>query len=205
MVCCARDERLTAGECSPSRTPAGRSPSPACGAGWRGLPLRTINGADSGFRRTACLHPRLRVCAGLRFAVILLSKAMDVGRDHLIHRKRSPFPYEGKALMRLELGRDCECPARHFPFPAAFYFGVFAPRRGAGLQVTSSTAERSPFPSRGRTIARSKVSETANVEQRGNASLAGILKSRLNHVIRSLVSGLLLPVTGHFFLPTKII
>ena len=36
--------------------------------------------------------------AGLNFAVILLSKAMDVGRDHLIHRKRSPFPYEGKAL-----------------------------------------------------------------------------------------------------------
>ena len=25
---------------------------------------------------------------------------MDVGRDHLIHRKRSPFPYEGKALTR---------------------------------------------------------------------------------------------------------
>ena len=32
-----------------------------------------------------------------------------------------------------------------------------ASRRGAGLQVTSSTAERSPFPSRGRTIARSKL------------------------------------------------
>ena len=28
---------------------------------------------------------------------------------------------------------------------------------------TSSTAERSPFPSRGRTIARSKLGETANV------------------------------------------
>ena len=36
--------------------------------------------------------------AGLNFAVILLSKAMDIGRDHLIHRKRSPFPYEGKDL-----------------------------------------------------------------------------------------------------------
>ena len=32
--------------------------------------------------------------------MILLSKTMDVGRDHLIHRKRSPFPYEGKALIR---------------------------------------------------------------------------------------------------------
>ena len=34
--------------------------------------------------------------AGLNFAVILLSKAMDVGRDHLIHRKRSPFPSRGR-------------------------------------------------------------------------------------------------------------
>ena len=60
--------------------------------GWRGLPLHTFNGADSGFRRTIGIYPRLRVSAGLIFAVILLSKAMDVGRDHLIHRKRSPFP-----------------------------------------------------------------------------------------------------------------
>ena len=36
--------------------------------------------------------------------MILLSKAVDVERDHLIHRKRSPFPYEGKALTRLNMG-----------------------------------------------------------------------------------------------------
>ena len=60
-------------------------------------PSFCIIGADSGFRRTAGIHPRLRVSAGLNFAVILLSKTMDVGRGHLIHRKRSPFPYEGKA------------------------------------------------------------------------------------------------------------
>ena len=42
--------------------------------------------------------------AGLRFAVILLSKTIDVGRDHLIHRKRSPFPYEGKALTPDKVG-----------------------------------------------------------------------------------------------------
>ena len=42
--------------------------------------------------------------AGLRFAVRSLSKTMDVGRDHLIHRKRSPFPYEGKDLTRLNVG-----------------------------------------------------------------------------------------------------
>ena len=49
--------------------------------------------------------------AGLRFAVILLSKAMDVGRDHLIHRKRSPFPYEGKDLTRWENWRVLQCRA----------------------------------------------------------------------------------------------
>ena len=42
--------------------------------------------------------------AGLNFAVIVLSKTVDVGRDHLIHRKRSPFPYEGKALTRRKVG-----------------------------------------------------------------------------------------------------
>ena len=31
-------------------------------------------------------------------------KSVDVRRDHLIHRKRSPFPYEGKALTRLKVG-----------------------------------------------------------------------------------------------------
>ena len=33
---------------------------PLCGGGvgWRGSPLRTIYGADSGFRRTACIPPR---------------------------------------------------------------------------------------------------------------------------------------------------
>ena len=30
---------------------------------------------------------------------------MDVGRDHLIHRKRSPFPYEGKALTLDKVGK----------------------------------------------------------------------------------------------------
>ncbi len=34
---------------------------------------RKVTGADSGFRRTACIHPRPRVSAGLRFAVRSLS------------------------------------------------------------------------------------------------------------------------------------
>ena len=92
-----------------------RPPLCGVGVGWRGLPLRTISGADSGFRRTICIHPRLRVSAGLRFAVILLSKTMDVGRDHLIHRKRSPFPYEGKALTRSQLRHNSHCPAPLLP------------------------------------------------------------------------------------------
>ena len=60
------------------------------------------------------LPPAPRVSAGLRFAVIVLSKKDDVGRDHLIHRKRSPFPYEGKDLTPRKLRRDCNCRARHF-------------------------------------------------------------------------------------------
>ena len=47
-----------------------------------------------------CAFTRAARSAGLNFAVILLSKAMVIGRDHLIHRKRSPFPYEGRPLTR---------------------------------------------------------------------------------------------------------
>ena len=36
--------------------------------------------------------------------MLVLSKADDVRRDHLIHRKRSPFPYEGKDLTPLKVG-----------------------------------------------------------------------------------------------------
>ena len=46
--------------------------------------------------------------------MIVLSKTDDVGRDHLIHRKRSPFPYEGKDLTRLKLRRDFLSPAQKF-------------------------------------------------------------------------------------------
>ena len=54
---------------------------------------------------TDTMHsPAPRVSASIRFAVIVLSKTYEVGRDHLIHRKRSPFPYEGKALTRSKVG-----------------------------------------------------------------------------------------------------
>ena len=82
--------------------------------------------------------------AGLRFAVILLSKAVDVERDHLIHRKRSPFPYEGKALTPLKVaenflvGRYTSCitasealPYRRCAFPFAKRL-LPSPMRGRG-------------------------------------------------------------------------
>ena len=61
--------------------------------------------------------------AGLRFAVILLSRTMDVGRDHLIHRKRSPFPYEGKALMRSKLGMTFPVGRDTFTFRTFLHIG----------------------------------------------------------------------------------
>ena len=145
--------------------------------------------------------------AMIRLAVIALSKTSNVGRDHLIHRKRSPFPYEGKALTLLKVDETANvgrgtfqiaasealprCPGGAKPFagrggleglapPHRFKArtqasdghmastraarkrraqvcgeitvqsdgqGKHTPRRGAGLMFTSSTAERSPFPS----------------------------------------------------------
>ena len=81
------------GERSVAALPGGAEPF-AGRVGWRGLPLRTNKGADSGFRRTNGFHPRLRVSAGLRFAVRSLFEALD--REitkfrrpgwYLIHRK----------------------------------------------------------------------------------------------------------------------
>ncbi len=68
----------------------------AARVGWRGLPLHTITGADSGFRRTANLHPRRAAGAGLNFAVILLPKAPDIGRDHLIPRGAGPLQHKAR-------------------------------------------------------------------------------------------------------------
>ena len=50
------------------------------------------------------------------FAVIVLSKAVNVERDHLIHRKRSPFPYEGKDLTRRS-GSECSSLKRYLHSP----------------------------------------------------------------------------------------
>ena len=71
-----------------------------------------------------------------RLAGIVLSKTDNVGRNHLIHRKRSPFPYEGKALSALQSERV-------FPYRAHIraatlrspQYGSVAPFRGAFLSL----------------------------------------------------------------------
>ena len=75
-------------------------------AGWVGGVYLSaqIQGADSVFRRTLCLHPRLRVSAGLRFAMRSLFEAIDRENNrvrrlcwHLIHRCRGPpSPHRGR-------------------------------------------------------------------------------------------------------------
>ena len=73
------------GERSVAALPAGRSPSPAGWVGGRFTPphrFKARTAASDGLRA----FTRAARSAGLNFAVILLSKAMDVGRDHLIHR-----------------------------------------------------------------------------------------------------------------------
>ena len=104
------------------------------GVGWRGLPLRTIKGADTGFRRTADFHPRRaqrkdQVCGDFTVRSDGQGKK-KVQRPgwHLIHRKRSPFPSIGEGLKALEWKRDSQCRAinkdcRDF-LTAAFVIGV---------------------------------------------------------------------------------
>ena len=90
--------------------PAGRSPSPVL-ARITAIQLKARTAASDGHTAST----RAARSAGINFAVILLSKTVDVGRDHLIHRKRSPFPYEGKALTPLNLGVTfpAECDTCH--------------------------------------------------------------------------------------------
>ena len=63
---------------------------------------------------------------------------MDVGRDHLIHRKRSPFPYEGKALTPPKMGETANV-GRTFSRSA----------KGSESAGHLIHRKRSPFPSIG--------------------------------------------------------
>ena len=86
------------------RCRAGRAKPIAGRGGLEGVPLRTDSRRGQRLSTDTMPSPAPARSAGLRFAVILLSKTMDVGRDHLIHRKRSPFPYVGKDLTRRKVG-----------------------------------------------------------------------------------------------------
>ena len=135
----------TAGECSPSLNPAGRSPSPP-GIGmpaalWGdvgGVPL-TAEPLRLNYRRghrlttDSELPPAPARSAGLNFAVILLSKA--IGRDHLIHRKRSPF-LRGEGLNAPESGRNFKYRTQHFQLRRAKHCRVARPRANAHLRST---------------------------------------------------------------------
>ena len=59
-----------------------------------------------------------------------LSKTYNVGRDHLIHRKRSPFPYEGKALTRGKVGETYNAGQRGNTSLAAIWKVVIPTRSG---------------------------------------------------------------------------
>ena len=112
---------------SRSSKPAGRSPSPPplCGVGGGGVhpsaPIQARTAASDGQRAST----RAARSAGLRFAVIPLSKALDRENKvrrlcwHLIHRKRSPFPSVGEGLNAAKSGRDLQCWARHFHLAAS--------------------------------------------------------------------------------------
>ena len=85
---------------------AGGANTRRCAAmGWVGgvYPSAHITARTAAFdgQRTSTRAAR---SAGLRFAVILLSKTMDVGRDHLIHREAVPLPLRGEGLNAAESG-----------------------------------------------------------------------------------------------------
>ena len=148
-----------------SSNPAGRSPSPG-GVGWRGLPLRTNHGADSGFRRTASLHPRrakrkVQVCGDST----VKGNGRWAGSPH--PPQAVPLPLRGEGLNALQVGHDFPCRARHFHIPHFLAYRlrtlregerVFSsphpPRSGppspqgatAGAVLTSSTANAVPLP-----------------------------------------------------------
>ena len=71
----------------------------------------TIKGADTGFRRTACIHPRrakrrAQVCGDST----VKSDGRWAGSPH--PPQAVPLPLEGKDITWLKLRRDCKCRAR---------------------------------------------------------------------------------------------
>ena len=103
------------------------------------LPYSASEALPRGSTGSECLPP-----CGVGYAVIALSKTVDVGRDHLIHRGAVPLPLEGKDNARSKLGRDCKCRARHFHLAAS----EALPDRGRVRPVTSADGAK-PIAGRG--------------------------------------------------------
>ena len=100
-------------ETSSRRGEAHRRP-PLCGGGvgWRGLPLRTIKGADSGFRRTYGFHPRrakrrAQVCGEVTVGSDGQGNQQSPAPVLAPHPPRSgpPSP-QGEGQNALQVGRD---------------------------------------------------------------------------------------------------
>ena len=65
---------------------------------------------------------------------------MDVERDHLIHRKRSPFPYEGKALTRRKVGMTANVGRDTLHFPHVLH--IIAQRSAKGIEAAGHLIHR---------------------------------------------------------------
>ena len=142
------------GEQSVAALPGGANPI-AGRVGWRGLPLRTDSRRGQRLPTDSEPSPAPRVSAGLKFAVIALSKAMDVGRGHLIHRKRSPFPYEGKALTPLKVGEYSDSERYNSHFQTYSRIGAERSAKGSGSDVHLIHRGAVPLPLKGRPLTRS--------------------------------------------------
>ena len=126
------------GERSVAALPGGAKPF-AGRVGWRGLPLRTIYGADSGFRRTLCIHPRraqrkAQVCG----EVMVQSNGRWAGSPH--PPQAVPLPLRGEGLNAPKSGRDC--PVGRDTFSILRYF------TSAQTLREGERVRRSPHPPR---------------------------------------------------------
>ena len=97
------------------------------------------SGVGARYSKTCPNFKEIRKVGGIpfgRLAGIVLSKTDNIGRDHLIHRKRSPFPYEGKALTRAKVSVSfpIELTSVRQRFARRNYRSL-APLRGAALSL----------------------------------------------------------------------
>ena len=111
------------------------------------LPLRGegINAAEIGARLT--MSGSVATLRSPAFAQE--SESPDCQRNHLIHRKRSPFPYEGKDLTPLKLGRDLQCRVGRQRGNASLAAGWGAPRPPGNVTPTFIRVNTFPYEGKG--------------------------------------------------------